>query len=591
MSEFTRANSRAIPLPGLTVEIALYGALVLIGLGARVAALGDAPLNAEEARQAMAAWNFARGTPDAFTGSPLLFAGNTLLFLLFGANETTARLLPALFGTALIALPALLRRELGRPGALIASALFVFSPSLVLFARTAHGTLIAVTCAFAAFAFGWRYLNERVPRELNFAALCAALAVLAAREVWTIALAFAVFAVLARALGLLAPQDAKLDMRNALLLFVGIVVSVATLFLFRREGLGATFDLLGTWLEGLTPGLAFYDPLRLLVIYDPIPLFLGVAGLIALGFVAMDEHARAFFNALALWIIVAFVLYSLGADKHPARVSVLVVPLALIAGWYVGGWLERAVQETDREFFLAQELPVFFFACVIGGFLYLLLAEFVTRGSILAASVLAALLGIERAPEFDGQVIVVLLLLSVVAIVFLTLATVGVQRARVIGLALVLSGLSLWTVRQTAFVNFPGGIGLNPREYLIARAASPNVRDLERDVRDAGRWRANDATTLALVADETLNPIVAWTVRDFRNVRLMARPTLAPDTQAVLLAARAPAPARNWIGQTYTLEATRATSLQPSAFLRWLFFRDTGGIEISDATLWLPPPQ
>ncbi|MCI0477961.1 MAG: glycosyltransferase family 39 protein, partial [Anaerolineales bacterium] len=200
MSEFMddRIESRAIAFPHITIEVALYAALALGGLCARLLALGDAPLASEEAHQALASWNFITGKPDAFTGSPLLFTGNAILFWLFGANDTMARLLPAFFGSALILLPALLRRELGRVGALVTSALFVFSPSLVFFSRTLDGALIAVTCASAALAFGWRYGVDRTARDLNLAAIFSALALVSAREVWTIALALALFIIVSR---------------------------------------------------------------------------------------------------------------------------------------------------------------------------------------------------------------------------------------------------------------------------------------------------------------------------------------------------------------------------------------------------------
>ncbi len=140
MIEFTPdqiepAERAEILYPALTVEAALYIMLAIAAFFARFFLLGSVPLNADEARQALAAWNFSRGIPDAFTGSPFLFASNAVLFALFGATDAAARFFPALFGTALVLTPALLRDYIGRAGALIASALFVFSPSLVLFSR------------------------------------------------------------------------------------------------------------------------------------------------------------------------------------------------------------------------------------------------------------------------------------------------------------------------------------------------------------------------------------------------------------------------------------------------------------------------
>ena len=66
---------------------------------------------------------------------PLLFELNALAYLLFGASDFTARLVPALLGTAIIGMPYFLRHELGRAGAIAASLLLVISPAFLYFSR------------------------------------------------------------------------------------------------------------------------------------------------------------------------------------------------------------------------------------------------------------------------------------------------------------------------------------------------------------------------------------------------------------------------------------------------------------------------
>ena len=601
--------ARTIAFPQITIEVALYVALAFCGFVARFFALGDAPLTSAEARQAMASWNFVNGNAGAFTGSPLLFTGNAILFALFGANDTIARLLPALFGGALVVLPALLRRELGRVGALVTSALFVFSPALVYFSRSLDGAVIAVTCALAALAFAWRFLTPalavtagasvgRGARDLNFAVVFTALAFLSARQVWTIALAIASFLLVSRfafpssVFKVGARQLAAANRNSAILLFAVFFFGIATTFTLRRDGIGAAFDLFGKWFEGLQSGSASFDPFRLLLVYDPIPLVLGVVGLMRQSFVKMDERGRTFFNALTFWLIVGLVGYSVGADKDPANVVVLAVPLAMLAGRYIGAWLEGAAQETDVEFFLSQEIPVFVFACVIGAFLYLIFAEFVTRGSLVTAAMIARMAGAERAADvtLDLQIISLLVVVALFAIAFLIVATVGWRRSPSLGLELVLTLFAVWTLRQTAMLNYADTLARNAREYLVTRAASSNLRDLERDLGDISRWRANDSTALTVLVDESINPFIEWTLRGFRNARVASRSSVTQDTHAVLLPVRAPAPAEGWMGQTYALETHRDPSAS-SSLLRGLLFRDVGALESVDVTLWIPQPK
>jgi hypothetical protein len=178
--------------------------------------------------------------------------------------------------------------------------------------------------------------------------------------------------------------------------------------------------------------------------------------------------------------------------------------------------------------------------------------------------------------------------LAFAAVTFLIVATVGRQRAPTLALALILAACAVWTLRQTAMLNYADA--LNAHEYLVARAASASVRDLERDLRDISRWRANDSYTLNVVADESLSPLVAWTLRDFRNARFAARPLVTQDVQVLLLSARAPAPASGWMGQTYSLETQRAAGAS-TGLLRWLLFRDAGVVESVDVTLWMKQPE
>ncbi len=585
-----RSAPAEIVLPALTVEVALYAALALGALCARFFLLDRAPLNADEARQALGVWNFVNGRPASFTGSPFLFAANALLFALFGANDFAARFFPALFGSALVLLPALLRNQIGRAGALIASALFAFSPSLVLFSRQADGAIIAMTCALAALAFAWRYLADQAPRAADLAAGSLALALLAAPEAWTFALAVLLFLLIARVRRAQMP-NVSIDLRRVAFVFAAVFIGAATTFLLHRDGVGAAFDLFAAWLDGLRPGGSLFDPLRLLALYEPIVLFFGAAALVDVAFSAREgEWHRTALVPLALWAVVAFVLYSIGADKNPTRVVAIVIPLTLVAAWYIGAWLTRlldAMQDAPgvKQMLLTQETPVTALAIALTVFLYLVFAEFAQSGGVAVANVIAADLGIAAA-GFTVAVMLALILIAFLAVAFLGITTLGVARARQLAVALAILLLSAWTFRQAVLLNFT--LAPNPQEWLTPSAAAPNVRDLVRDLADASRWRANDSHSIVVVVDESLGAEAAWNLRDFRSARFAAHPTASGDAQALLLPGDAPAPA-GWIGQRYNLDFTRGDA-PPAGLLRWLIFRDTGSVQTRDAVLWLPKP-
>src|SRR5262245_54423612 len=112
--------------------------LMLLGLVLRFWDLGFKALHHDESLHAFYAWRLFDGqgyAHDPMMHGPLLFELNALVYLLFGASDFTARLVPALFGIGLIGLPLFLRHELGKAGAVAASAILVVSPSFLYFSR------------------------------------------------------------------------------------------------------------------------------------------------------------------------------------------------------------------------------------------------------------------------------------------------------------------------------------------------------------------------------------------------------------------------------------------------------------------------
>jgi len=108
---------------------------------------------------------------------PFLYHFTALIFFLFGDSDATALASPAIFGVILVALPWLLRKELGRIGALLASAMLAISPFVVAYSRILrHDIYLAVWILVLLIAI-LRYLRERADKWLYLAATATALAV------------------------------------------------------------------------------------------------------------------------------------------------------------------------------------------------------------------------------------------------------------------------------------------------------------------------------------------------------------------------------------------------------------------------------
>jgi len=122
----------------ITVEGLLY---LLIGVGAifsRFWDLGRQAQHHDESLHSYFSWLYYTGvgyTHDPLMHGPFLFHIASLSYLLFGDSDASSRYGAALFGAATVLLPWLLRRELGRWGALTASILLLTSPSFLYFGR------------------------------------------------------------------------------------------------------------------------------------------------------------------------------------------------------------------------------------------------------------------------------------------------------------------------------------------------------------------------------------------------------------------------------------------------------------------------
>ena len=126
-------------------EAASYVVLLLIGLSMRLWDLGSRAMHHDESLHALYSWNLFTGhgyQHNPMMHGPFQFEANAALFFVFGDSDVTARLLYAVMGAALIAMPLLLRWRLGRLGALFSAALLTASPTILYFSRFARNDIL-----------------------------------------------------------------------------------------------------------------------------------------------------------------------------------------------------------------------------------------------------------------------------------------------------------------------------------------------------------------------------------------------------------------------------------------------------------------
>ena len=158
----------------LTWEVVAYASLVIIGAGIRFWDLGARALHHDESLHGFYAYDLFRGNGyvhDPLLHGPFQFFGTAFTFFLSGgASDYTVRIFPALFGVALIILPFFFRHRLGRLGALLASTLFAFSPTLLYFSRFARNDIYVAAFTLGIVISLWRYIDERRPLFLYLGA-------------------------------------------------------------------------------------------------------------------------------------------------------------------------------------------------------------------------------------------------------------------------------------------------------------------------------------------------------------------------------------------------------------------------------------
>jgi uncharacterized protein (TIGR03663 family) len=154
---------------GVTREQALYGIFVLLALISHLIMVGARVQSHDESLHTSYSWDLYDGRGyqhNPMTHGPFLYHATALSYWLFGDNDATARIPVAILGTVLVALPYLLRKQLGRGGALVASFLFLISPSLLFYSRYIRHDIPVIVWSILVAWSSWRYLSTREAKYL-----------------------------------------------------------------------------------------------------------------------------------------------------------------------------------------------------------------------------------------------------------------------------------------------------------------------------------------------------------------------------------------------------------------------------------------
>ncbi len=558
----------------LTVETAAYIAIALAALLVRLAALGRWPLLNEELQTALAAWRGVQG--DAWRPAfyvPLLYDVQLLLFGLTRAGDGAARLLPALAGTGLVILPWAARDLLGRRGALCAALLLALAPTWVFLSRTADGAILAAACGAVLLLAGWRHAHDRRPWQLTAGAVALATGLTAGPQFYTyllVAVGCAVYLWQRARTGTdeNRSEDDALPVgwslwRAPALQAVGLFVFLATGYLTNVGGIGASVGLLGRWLANLAPGysgLSWLAYPRMLWGYEFLTLALAAVGL----GVGLYQRERID-AALGIWVALALVLGTVLGHRQPGWALDALLPLVLLAARgleQLWGLLMPDATRTDLVALVAAT-PFLVFA-------FLQVASYTHTG---------------EEPYLQYALITV----GILALGWCAywIWGDGVAALRV-GAGLVLLVMLVFSTRVTTAVAYQ--TARDPREGLVYKPTSVQVRDLLDLVAQTSSRQSGDPRMIDLRYDPSLEPWLAWYLRDYPKASVASIDFGAAPREALItpLLSDQDWPA-GYAGQRFRLiEEFPAQPLTRRERLLWRVYREpVGAIKPTEVVFWL----
>lgn len=544
----------------------LYALAFGLALTLRLLRLDAWPLTDEEARWAMQSFDLARGLRPEIGPQPGYVLLTALIFFALQAGEFTARLVPALFGAALVLAPYFFRDRLGEKAALVLAFLLAFDPGLLAMSKLAGSPILAVSALMLAWG-AWR--NGKI----RAAGILAGFSLLGGPQLWPgligLAAAGGLSTRIAPNLAILRFERSELS--RALLYAGGTFLTVGSLFLLAPGGLGAglrsLIDYFGSWVnnDSLSYFSNFVPASRLLIalfVYQFPALVLMVISLIR-STIDRDDLTIA----LGVWMLIALTLALANPGRQVFDLAWTLLPLWTLAALEIARHL-KPIQGERWE-----TLGMMAFTIVLLLFVGL---NFVTVSLVPLASeqlqLRVLLLGAS----------LVLLAMSIFLVAYGWSVAVAVQGGVWGGLVILL----LW---NSATAMAAGGL----RTYQTAEMWPPGLPArysgyLAAQLREIERWKLQPAQPLQITVSGIDSPALRWTLRGW-NVTYTNAAALTESPEVLIAPAETESPElqANYRGQDFIWRSQAYwDEFQFADWLRWIFHHQaTEGQEV--LILWV----
>lgn len=322
----------------ISTALLIFSAVVVLGGVVRLVGLSWPPLSDAEAQSALPALSPTAASAE-FDGPGEVEASSgayqvltAAAFSVFGSGESSARLIPALFGASLVAVPLLVRRRIGASHAALTMLLLALSPTLVGASRSALDPVIGAFGVSLALASPFTERDGRLRAVML--GVGGGLALASGPSVWFGLSGLLLGAAGAWIVGRVPGGQGLPAWRPAYPRMTIIVALVSALVIasgagFYVSGISTIFAALSRWLSGwgtqepLQPAALALAALA----YEPLLCLLGVVGA-ALAFRRGDRLGQA----SGYWAAGEFAMLLLYPGRRPELIIWLAIPLAYLGG-------------------------------------------------------------------------------------------------------------------------------------------------------------------------------------------------------------------------------------------------------------------
>lgn len=501
-----------------TLENTLYLGLFGLALALRLNQLGLAPLTDAEARAALAALHPNR--PDLVPLGPLYHSLTMVTFWLFGPDNVSARLWPALAGALLALTPALFRDVLGRGTALLTGLFIALSAGLVAASRSADGlTLVMLTGLAGVGVLRLSVQHGLDKARLTVAGVLLGLALTGGGAFFTGALivGLPVLAVREGRAGLKSIWQAVWPQRFPLTLTVLATAALSlTVFTFYPAGPGAWANSLAHWLGGWSVLEAegrhlFIAPAWAFIYEWPVFLLGG------LGAARAWWRGHTVMRLVSVWVGVAVLFTVVYSGRSVFDAQWLTLMLCVLAGWFTAEML--TVQDPYQPVHVATLAAVLVSLLGFAWLNFLSFAEQVRTNPALDA----ALLNLNGANVQLSPLVFLglgLLALAACALVTVLFGYGWSPTSARLGAILTVLGVGLLTGLSTTW-NLTQRPDENPHELWWPIPAHVGLHRLADTVRDTSDYVVGQENEIVIVAQAPADGALAWALRDFRKTQFV----------------------------------------------------------------------